>query len=436
VAGSILLSIAAGACWWLAPTDLALAALGVLCAAVAVAGGCWWWQRSAHSQEQSASADSGDAPFLQRMIAASASARRAVEARQDQLARTTSAVLVGVDDFELGKTLHRWRNGRVQRGRQKSLDRPVLIWQETQAAPEGEPQPVVRVRHPSLLGLYAVGAGPEGRFLVTEPTTATPLADIVGRLSPVEAATLTARLARIIAAMHEQGACHGRLSLDWILLRGELTPALCPHAIPCQSAEDRRRDVQALGELFLAVSHAHPAEAEPQLEQLGEAARRGEYAEATDLARDLERTATTLRNRWRARLSTGVVIALAALPWLLLAAGGESFAPMLLAALAPSSMLLGYTQARALLWRQRLGRRLVQKNDLAKALLPLLLVTLPAPLLAGIGPLASAFPGDFGVRLFMLAQLVICWLAGGVLAGLVTAGEMVGHTLRPTTPGR
>jgi len=37
---------------------------------------------------------------------------------------------VGLEDFEIGKILHRWPQRSVCRARQKSLDRPVLVWIE------------------------------------------------------------------------------------------------------------------------------------------------------------------------------------------------------------------------------------------------------------------------------------------------------------------
>src|SRR5260370_8336393 len=112
---------------------------------------------------------------MQRLIAASAQARRAIEARQDEVARLTGPVHVALGDFELARVLHRWAHGRVQRGRQKSLDRPVLIWMETGPLADDQPQHGVMVRHPCMLGLYAVGSGPQRRFLVTEPSPPTPL---------------------------------------------------------------------------------------------------------------------------------------------------------------------------------------------------------------------------------------------------------------------
>ena len=435
VVASILLLAAGTAACLRAPPLLREAAILAPAMAAAVACGVWLRRRSvARSGDNSGTA--AREPFLGRLIAASALARRTVEARQDQLARTTGPVRVGFDDFEIGKTLHRWTGGKVQRGRQKSLSRPVLVWSESEIAAADEVPPVVLARERGLLSLYAIGAGPEGRFLVTEPAAGTPLADLIGRLTPPQILTLVARLARIVETLHEQGACHARLTADWVLVHGEMEPTLCPNTIPCRSAEDRRRDVQALGELLLQMLSSvgaaadAPAAAEPGAAALGEAARRGDYATAAELGTDLDRRAQILRQRWRAQLSAIVVIALAALPWMGLAALGERFAALLPAALAPACLLLGYTHARTLQLRHRLRQPLGRRTDLVKGVLPLLLLALPPAVLAGHGPLATTFPDVPLSGLLLSAELLTSWLAGILLAILVTTAETVWRTLQ------
>jgi hypothetical protein len=403
-----------------------------LSAALAWLGASIWHFRLATLAER-ASGPAGSKPFMQRLMAASAQTRRAMEARQDEVARVTSPVHVHLADFEMGKVLHRWPRGRVQRGRQKSLDRPVLIWQETGAAPDGDAMPGVHVRHPALLSLYAVGAGPEGRFLVTEPVTAVPLADLLERtsLTPLQAASLAARLARIIEAFHAQGACHGRLSADWVLVRADLEPVLCPCAMPCRSDEDRARDIQALGDMLQRFFDGRRSRAAQPLAQIGAAARLGDYARAADLASDLDRAAGMLRTRWRARLSASLFVFCAIVPWLALAVWGQALIPYLLLALAPSSLLLGYIHARTVIVRRRLQHRLLRKMDSINGALPLVLLILPAALLVG-RDWTVAGPAAAGAQSVLLAtaELLVCWLAGACLAGLVTLGEAVWDSLQ------
>src|SRR5262249_38426857 len=129
--------------------------------------------------------------------------------------------------------------------------RPVLVWRDSNPSPDGT-VPGVVVRHPSVLGLHAVCAAPEGRFLVTELVAASPLAEVLSQrpLTAREALTLTARVADAVQAFHDQGACHGRLGPDWILVNGDLEPALCPCGVPARSPEDRAADLRALGRLL------------------------------------------------------------------------------------------------------------------------------------------------------------------------------------------
>src|SRR5262249_61267364 len=103
----------------------------------------------------------------------------------------------------------------------------------------------------SVVGCSGVGGDGAGRFLVTEPVPASPLAELVAQrgLVPLEAAGLTANLARAVQAFHDQGACHGRLSPEWVLARGDLEPVLCPCGVPSASADDRRAGREALGRL-------------------------------------------------------------------------------------------------------------------------------------------------------------------------------------------
>jgi serine/threonine protein kinase len=430
VATVCALTVAAWAAWLLAPAGGLAAALSLVVApalslASAVCVGAWHSRWSDETARKANPDGPTSRPFMQRLIAASAQARRAIEARQDEVARVTGPVHVALGDFELGRVLRRWAHGRVQRGRQKSLDRPVLIWMQTGPAPDDQRQHGVLVRHPCLLGLYAVGSGPEGRFLVTEPSTATPLDDFLERspLTPLQAVRLAARLAQVIETYHEHGACHGRLSTDWVLIRSDLEPVLCPCGAPCRSDQDRADDIRALGKLLLHLVPARPRRGEQSVRQIGAAARRGEYGRALDLARDLDRAARAIRNRWRRHLTMAVLFAFATLPWLALAAFGDEFASFLRVALAPSSVLLGYSQARTVVARYRLQRRLLQPSDLAMGLLPLLLFTLPIGLLAARG--GPIFPADMLARTLATADLLGCWLAGTCLAGLVTAAEAI-----------
>jgi serine/threonine protein kinase len=427
------LTAVAWSAWLLAPGGLA-SALGLaialaLSAAAAVALAGWYYRRSAERAHKNDPAGPASKSFMQRLMNASAQARRALEAREDRVARMTGADHVALADFELARVLHDWKGGHVQRGRQKSLNRPVLIWTDTFEATGESAQQGVLVRHPDLLRLYAVGTGPEGRFLVTEPSAGTPLADYLQRspVTPLQAVGLVSRLARVIESYHEQGAFHGRLTSGWILMRGELEPVLCPCGALCRSAEDRGDDIRALGKLLLKLLSVRTGRGARRVRPIGKAAALGTYVRAADLAADLDRAALGLRYRWRSHLILAVLVAVATFPWFLLAILGGTFVPAFRAALAPSCMLLGYYQLRTVAARYRLHDRLVRPRDVATGLGPLLLLTLPAGLLAAFG--LPVFPADAYASVLTIADLLGCWLAGACLGALVTGGEAVYATL-------
>jgi hypothetical protein len=230
-------------------------------------------------------------------------------------------------------------------------------------------------------------------------------------------------MARVIECYHEHGACHGRLSADWVLIRADLEPVLCPCGAPCRSEQDRARDIRGIGQLLLDLLPDPPRRGQQVIQQIAAAARRGEYARAVDLAKDLDRAARTITKRAHGHVITALLAALVMLPWLALAAFGDGFAPFLGVALAPGCLLLGYSQARTLATRYQLQRPLLRPRDLVTALVPVILFTLPAALVATRGhALSSALAA---------ADLLGCWLAGTCMASLVTTAEAIVATVQP-----
>jgi len=356
---------------------------------------------------------------------------------------------VELADFELGKRLHGWDGGAVHWGRQKSLDRAVLVWRDSNPSPDGT-VPGVMVRHPAVLGLHAVCAAPDGRLLVTELVAASPLAEVLSQrsLTPREATALTARVAEAVEAFHAQGACHGRLGPDWILVNGDLEPALCPCGVPSRSPEDRAADVRALGRLLGGWlprrSFAWRLEALAAVYRACDAAQEGEYERPADFAADLRRAERAGRVRWRERWAGAFTLVLLLLPGLLLPlrwladeAGGlpsdlPGLLPLALAFLCPAAMLAGYAQARSLVQYFRLRRpgrdrilpggtpaRLLQAGVFAALATALGL----AALLAERTALAAAVPA-------LLLVLAGFWATGGGVAGIVTFGELLADSLR------
>jgi tRNA A-37 threonylcarbamoyl transferase component Bud32 len=320
----------------------------------------------------------------------------------------------------------------------------------------------VVVRHPHVLGLHAVGSGPEGSFLVTEPVAASPLGEVVQQrgLVPQEAAALTARIARAVQAFHDQGACHGRLSPDWILVRGDLEPVLCPCGFPSQSADDRVRDVQALGRMLQGWlpprSRGWSRLVLAPLYRVASAAAEGVYTRPADLATDLERAARHVRVRWNEQLANVAVLLLLAsallLPvlawtWGLLHAGdgqesagatgpGDGVSGYLVLALAPATVLLGGTHGRALLrWVTERGRPLGGRGGLdGRAATRVTLVLLLAGVVGAVGwanlPATADGRGVVGSLLLIAGESAGFWFLGAALALLATFVELLFGSLR------
>jgi hypothetical protein len=430
-------------------------------------------------------------PFLQRLFAVRTRVQLLTDVRPLNLTR------VGLEDFEIGKVLHRWTQGQVCRARQKSLDRPVLVWIEEKPASEDRgsrmedrgssvegwqpsstfdppssildppslPLAGVVVRHPEVLSLHAVGSGKEGQFLVTESAAAVPLPEWLLRraLLPSEATALGVRLARILQGFHEQGFIHGRLSAEWIMIHGELEPLLCPCGLLSQSIQARQKDLMALGHLLNEWLSPRPArwqrQARADLYRVADAAALGKYVRARSLADDLERAARAAQVRWRVRLGNILVLVFALTPLLVWAV--ERFwtesswvARHLLLLMSPSATLLGYIFCRGQIQSRRLRLRgwavteiepgphsrfrflnFGSRNWIVRGLAQLALLIIPVAVLTGLGLLGPDAPLAPGVSLFLAGgALVGYWILGALVAGLVTAAEWIRRTLRLDLP--
>jgi hypothetical protein len=359
--------------------------------------------------------------------------------------------VVELADFELGKMLHSWDGGAVHWARQRSLDRAVLVWRDGMPSADGA-LPGVFVRHPAVLGLHAVFSPPEGRVLVTEPVAASPLPEVLHQhpLTAREAVLLTARLAEAVQAFHEQGACHGRLRPEWVLVRGDLEPVLCPCGVPSQSPEDRAADVRALGKLLEGWLPPRPRlwryEMLAPVYRACDAAVAGQYERAADLAADLHRASRAAAFRWRERWATVLTCIVLLVPCLLLGLGrlasppggssvdGALFLTASLMALVGAALLFGYTQVRSLVQRARLctSRRdlifpgTIYRRPVQTGLFLAVATALGAAALVGFhgpAPLTATVPA-------ILVILVTFLLCGAGVAAIITFGELLARSLR------
>jgi hypothetical protein len=320
----------------------------------------------------------------------------------------------------------------------------------------------VVVHHPSVLILHAVGTSSEGRYLVTEAAATTPLAELRERrgLEAQETVSVLVRVAHALQAFHDQGAIHGRLSPDWILVRGDLEPLLCPCGVPSQSARERTQDVKALGRLLGDLLPPRPRRwrqrALAPVYRVGDAACAGQYARPMDLARDLERAALAALIRWRERIAYAIIFTLLALPLLLLGlarfaepfptatdppsggliAVGDFIRQHLLLALAPSALLLGYVHGRGLARHYRWGlRRATHSHFFREGVLPALtqaaLVTVVPAIIACYALSQAAHPVGLPVLFMGTAELLGFWFLGICLTTPITLVEVLAGSLRP-----
>jgi hypothetical protein len=391
-------------------------------------------------------------PYLHRLFAT----RGAAEAE----AAAQPPVRGGIElaDVELGKTLYRSDTVEVRRGRQKSLDRPVLVWRDRlRDRPEG-PAPGVVVRHPAVLNLHAVGTTPEGRVLLTEPAAATPLADLLqrGNPPPLDAVALAARLAHALQAFHDQGAIHGHFSPEWVLVHGEWEPLLCPCGVPGGDEAQRRADIVALGRLLKEWLPPRPngwrRRSLAVVYRIADAAAAGEYARADDLAHDLERAGPIAQVRWRERLAKGVVLVLFVLPFLGVGVGrlvrpetplmeavqslGRLLSGGLLLCLGPSLALLGFIQGRVLVQRYRarlepaVRVRLFGRAGFRGWLWVALTTLVPGLWVLADPDGANGGAGRLTAAALSTALLLGFWLLGACVAAGLGFAEMLVRSLR------
>jgi hypothetical protein len=437
VAGAVVFDAALLAGWPLAIiTPLPIIWFGALGAVVAAAtAAVRAWVTAEHREVESTTPQAE--PYLQRLFATRVDPRARSAARQE-------AAGTRLADFELGKTVYGGEGCTVRWARQKSLDRPVLVWMEREPTGGAAVVPGVVVRHPDVLALHAVGCGPLGRFLVTELVAASALPELLKqrRLTPGEAAALVARLARAVQAFHDQGAVHGRLTADWVLVRGDLEPVLCPCGTPGESAEQRRRDVAALGRLLEGWLPPRPRAWKRHvlapLYRISTAVAAGDYTRPADLAADLERAGRAVQLRWRERWGNGLVLVAFALP--LLFRPDRPLPLLVLGGLAVGMTLLGYVITRAAVQRWRLGRRVGMPPALfggsgrarvVQAVLILLLLVEVAwsVLVAGGTTAGAAMAGVVAA-----GQAAGFCVLGACIAGLATFAELLLRSLSPAVP--
>jgi serine/threonine protein kinase len=425
---ALMLLTALGVLFTLIPTFCLVACV------IWLATWCYTQMGSVWSSRQAAETPPEAEPYLQKLFVV----------RGEKVAKSAAASAlrsVELEDVELGKDLLDSPLCRLHRGRQKSLDRPVLVWQVRGSLVPGAPAPGVVVHHPAVLTLHAVETCPEGRVLVTSSAAGQPLAEIISRrlLEPTEASAIICKSAQAIQAFHNQGVCHGRLAADWILLQGDHEPLLCPCGVPSQSSGDRAQDLVALGKLLRdwlpPRSRGWAGQSLAPLYLVSDAAVAGEYERAGELSRDIDRAGRLAVMRWRERMAQLAILAILVIPLF-----GFAFLPFLgtnelLIAEGASVVLLGFIQGRTVAHYARFHlKSCVRRRYLRQRLWAMLgwvgLATF-LPALVGFALLRGS-GHEVGIGTFMVAadEMAAFWFLGICATGLVLLLETLGRSLR------
>ena len=121
--------------------------------------------------------------------------------------------------YELHAVIGEGTFGRVYRGRDRRLARPVAVkvikpwWAEDPEwarSFEREAQLLASISDPGIIQIFDVGAAPEGLYYVAELVDGESLSNRLrrGRLSPAEACEIALQLARALARAHSQRVVH------------------------------------------------------------------------------------------------------------------------------------------------------------------------------------------------------------------------------------
>ena len=438
-----------------------LAPFAALACCFVWAGG-WVWSTGVLTRrkvEESTPTKFDTDPYLQKLFAVRG------EAAGKPIQSLDSEEVLHLADVEIGKTIQETQTCTISRGRQISLDRPVLVWRDANSISGSAPAFGVIVHHPDVLSLHAAESGQEGHCLVTNLAAATPLAELLERqaLQPLEATFLTAKIALALQAFHDQGVRHGRLSTDWILVQGDLEPLLCPCGVPSQSKDDRQIDVKSLGKMLHGWLPPRPRRWKSKpfsvLYRVCDAAVSGAYLRPAEFAEDLKRAAEAAFVRRRERLGQFLAIGLFALPLFALglsrlvsvgvsisetapsaqpAGLAEILASHLFFILLPGLVFLGFVHGRGVVHYFRSGlRRTIREGFGQEIVMPTMAQLGAALVLPSIVDWASlrGTEAGLGQRAFILGlvELFSLWLMGMGAACLTVVCEFLVKSLRLRT---
>ena len=185
---------------------------------------------------------------------------------------------VRVPGYEILRELGRGGMGVVYLARQEGLDRAVALKMILHGRHAGadelgrfraEAQAIARLKHPNIVQVYAIGTHDDLPYFAMEYCGGDSLARTFAerRLSPREAADLTARLARAVGAAHASGIVHRDLKPGNVLLAADGTPKLTDFGLA--KLVDAEAEHTRTGAVIGTVSYMAPEQAEGRVREVG-----------------------------------------------------------------------------------------------------------------------------------------------------------------------
>jgi hypothetical protein len=195
--------------------------------------------------------------------------------------RGVPAPSVRVPGYEILRELGRGGMGVVYLAQQEGLDRAVALKMILHGRHAGadelgrfraEAQAIARLKHPNIVQVYAIGTHDDLPYFAMEYCGGDSLARTFAerRLSPREAADLTARLARAVGAAHAAGIVHRDLKPGNVLLSDDGTPKITDFGLAKQLGDDS--GLTRSGAIIGTPSYMAPEQAAGEVRSVGPAA--------------------------------------------------------------------------------------------------------------------------------------------------------------------
>jgi len=196
---------------------------------------------------------------------------------QTRAAAVSSKFGVAVPGFEIEGELGRGGMGVVYKARQTGLNRPVALKMVIAGAYSDlttrtrfllEAESVAALEHPNIVKVFSFGEHDGHPFLAMEFLPGGSLADRVksgGRIPPLEATALMAKLATAVAHAHSRGVVHRDIKPANVLLTSDGDPRLTDFGL----AKVGRSDLSITGQVLGTPAYMAPEQAAGKVRDVG-----------------------------------------------------------------------------------------------------------------------------------------------------------------------